>query len=200
MKPLLFLARFISLIATSSCLAATLILTENTLIEVNDLSYDGSDLVVSNCTVTINGPHSFNSLLVHGTMSHSPATNGEPSHLLDLAITHDLVLRNGTIDVSGRGYGPGKGPGAGWSSNTNLNFKVFAEIPPRLQTIRTTYSTRFEWSSTSGFTYQPEISTNLISWKTYGQPQPGTGGPLSINLPEPSNPANQFYRVKVPLP
>jgi len=42
--------------------AATRTITESTLIEAADSSYDGEDLVVTGCVLTVNGDHGFNSL------------------------------------------------------------------------------------------------------------------------------------------
>src|ERR1039458_8906162 len=39
------------------------VITNNTALNPINTSYDGADLVISNCTVTMDGTHSFNSLL-----------------------------------------------------------------------------------------------------------------------------------------
>jgi hypothetical protein len=83
---------------------------------------------------------------------------------------------------------------------TNLDFVVYAEIPPLLRAVHISDATYLEWDSTSGINYQPELSTDLIHWTTYGQPIPGNNSVLKISLPEPFNPARQFFRLKVPLP
>jgi hypothetical protein len=53
--------------------ASAVTFTTNTLISFNDSTYDGQDIVVSNCTVTVDGTHSF--LNVHvlsgGILTHS---------------------------------------------------------------------------------------------------------------------------------
>jgi len=61
---------------------ATVIVT-NTFIAPIDLTYDGTDLVVSNCTVTVDGAHSFNSLAVTngGVITHSYLPNGSSTAL-----------------------------------------------------------------------------------------------------------------------
>jgi len=50
--------------------------TSNTIIDVSDTTYDGADIVVQGCTVTINGAHSFNSVQVlqSGVIRHQAAT------------------------------------------------------------------------------------------------------------------------------
>ena len=71
-----------SLALALSFTAATafgLTFTSNTTIGTGDPTYDGQDLVVSNCTLTVNGAHNFASLLLtNGTvLTHSAAPNGE---------------------------------------------------------------------------------------------------------------------------
>src|SRR5690348_5502245 len=44
--------------------SAATVITTNTAISPINPGYDGTDLVISNCTVTLDGPHSFNSLLI----------------------------------------------------------------------------------------------------------------------------------------
>jgi hypothetical protein len=82
---------------------------------------------------------------------------------------------------------------------TNVNFTVYAELPPRITVNPSTSPWRTQWWSTTGFTYQPQISSNLVDWADYGQPQPGTGGLLYINLPALADPSRRFTRIKVPL-
>lgn len=50
-----------------------MVFTANTAISALDASYDGNDIVISNCTVTMDGAHSFNSVLVGagGVLTHS---------------------------------------------------------------------------------------------------------------------------------
>jgi hypothetical protein len=52
--------------------------TGDTYIGVNDTTFDGMDIGVSNCTLTIDGPHSFVSvqLLTGGVITHTFAANG----------------------------------------------------------------------------------------------------------------------------
>lgn len=70
----LFCAFFLSAIAA----AQTSVITNNTAIGALNASYDGTDIVVSNCTVTVDGAHSFNSLLVGagGVLTHSASSSG----------------------------------------------------------------------------------------------------------------------------
>ena len=89
--------------------------TENTLIDANDLTYDGQDIVIDGCTLTVNGKHTFNSLelMNEAVVTHSPAPNGEIDHRLDLQIEMDVVIPAGCgIVASGKGYKPGSGRGS----------------------------------------------------------------------------------------
>jgi len=47
--------------------------TNDTAIGVGNTNYDGTDIIVTNCTVTVDGPHAFSSLLVAagGVLTHS---------------------------------------------------------------------------------------------------------------------------------
>ncbi len=85
------------------------IISQNQTIAENDLTYDGADLIVSNATVTINGRHAFNSLLLtnKAVVTHAPCTLTE-THKLDLVVTNKLMVdATSQIDVSRQGYRPG---------------------------------------------------------------------------------------------
>ena len=92
--------------------------TTDTTINSGDAAYDGQDIVVSGCTLTVNGLHSFNSLQIisAGILTHTAAANGQPANKVNLTIAHDvLVDRTSRIDVSIKGYNavyPGPGAGA----------------------------------------------------------------------------------------
>ena len=53
--------------------------TSDTAIGVYDTNYDGMDVVVTNCTLTVDGPHSFASLqlLSGGNLTHTFSSNGQ---------------------------------------------------------------------------------------------------------------------------
>ena len=99
--------------------ASPVTLTTNTTLAPGDTTYAGASLIVSNCTLTVDGAHSFDTLLLKNgaVLTHSPVPAGEVNHQLDLTITNDLTV-DGTsrIDVDAKGYGPVAGPGAGISS------------------------------------------------------------------------------------
>src|SRR5262245_22753921 len=62
--------------AMTSAFAATF--TSDTVIGVLNTNYDSADIIVSNCVVTIDGPHSFGSLRIRngGVVTHTQVTNG----------------------------------------------------------------------------------------------------------------------------
>jgi len=74
--------------------------TNGTTISVGNTNYDGTDIVVSNCTVTVDGPHAFSSLLVAGggVLTHSFSPAGVISNLL--AVVDESQVLNGTNPVT----------------------------------------------------------------------------------------------------
>jgi hypothetical protein len=73
------------------------------------MSYEGQDIVVSNATLTINGPHSFSSVLLtnNAVLTHSACTTND-THRLDLTVSHEMVVSpDSRIGVTGKGYLPG---------------------------------------------------------------------------------------------
>ena len=92
------------------------VFTNNTTIGVGDVTYDGQAIVANNCTLTVNGQHTFASLwLTDGAvLTHSPAPAGEADNRLDLAIVGDLKIdATSRVDANARGYGSAAGPGIG---------------------------------------------------------------------------------------
>ena len=77
------LSALVGLLALGLCTweagAATYTFVSDTSIAVGNTTYDGQDIVVSNCTLTVDGAHPFNSLRLTNTavLTHSPAPNGE---------------------------------------------------------------------------------------------------------------------------
>jgi len=91
-------------LSTTAALATTF--ATNATIAAGNTTYDGQPIIVSNCTLTVNGPHSFASLQVisNAVLTHSAAPNGEASNLLSLTIAGNLgVDSSSEIDVSGLG-------------------------------------------------------------------------------------------------
>jgi len=62
-------------------MSAAVFFTTNTDINPLNTSYDGQDIVISNCAVTVDGPHTFSSVTVatNGTLMHTFCPNGELS-------------------------------------------------------------------------------------------------------------------------
>ncbi|MCS6776260.1 MAG: hypothetical protein NZ557_06940, partial [Chthonomonadaceae bacterium] len=91
--------------------------TTNTVITAGNRSYENFAVRVRGCTVTIEGEHTFHSLVVErfGMITHPPGVAG-----LHITVTNDLeVTRDGLIDLTGCGYGPGMGPGGGDVTTSN---------------------------------------------------------------------------------
>ncbi|MGH7942888.1 MAG: hypothetical protein ACREFR_17660 [Limisphaerales bacterium] len=59
--------------------ASAMVFTEDTYIGPADTSYDGQDIVVLDCALTVDGPHTFSSLVLaaNAILTHSASTNGE---------------------------------------------------------------------------------------------------------------------------
>ncbi len=79
-------------------LAATF--TTNTDIAATNMAYDGMDIIITNCTVTVDGPHSFNSLHVEtgGVLTHSFVASGVVSNVL--VVTNESHVLTGTNAVA----------------------------------------------------------------------------------------------------
>jgi hypothetical protein len=88
---------------------AAVTFTTNSLIDRANLAYEGQDIAVQGCTLTVNGPHGFNSIsLVSGAVLTHQATTPTQEYSLTLTVTNTLLVdKTSRIDVSGRGYLPG---------------------------------------------------------------------------------------------
>ena len=90
--------------------------TSNAAISVGNTTYDGQDIIVQGCTLTVDGQHAFASLQVTngGVLSHSSAPNGEANNRVGLTIVGNAsVDATSSINAAGLGYAANKGPGAG---------------------------------------------------------------------------------------
>ena len=100
--------------------AEYIVLTAGTLIACDDTTYDGADVVIDGCTVTIDCEHAFNSLHIVNSaeVCHSPTqTQG-----LHLVVANDVVISSDSqLSADGAGYGPAAGPGAGQSIGGQTN-------------------------------------------------------------------------------
>jgi len=74
--------------------------TNDTTINANDTNYEGADIIVTNCTVTVDGPHAFSSLIVAagGVLTHSFSPDGVISNLL--SVVDEAQTLNGTNPVT----------------------------------------------------------------------------------------------------
>jgi hypothetical protein len=89
--------------------AGAITFTNDTAIGFNNTNYDGADLVVTNCTLTVDGLHSFASLQVvnGGTLTHTFAANGTLQNRRTitneqqvLSVTNVATLSNASVVVS----------------------------------------------------------------------------------------------------
>jgi len=79
---------------------ATVISTD-TAISAIDGSYDGTDLVISNCTVSLDGAHSFNSLLLTngGVLTHSYFTNASASFAVGVTDEPQILIGTNAVTL-----------------------------------------------------------------------------------------------------
>jgi hypothetical protein len=85
---------FLSCLFALSVSATTF--TNNAVIGHANTNYDGADVVVSNCTLTVDGPHTFNNVWVTpgGTLTYTYASNGAQTN--QLSVTNEPQTLNGT--------------------------------------------------------------------------------------------------------
>lgn len=74
--------------------AEVITFTTDATITADVMTYDGQGIIVSNCTLSVDGPHRFASLLLTNgaVLTHSPAPGGETNNRLELTISGDVVL------------------------------------------------------------------------------------------------------------
>ena len=114
-RPILIVA-----LALSTMMAGAEVFTSNTTIGVGDVTYDGQPIVVSNCTLTVNGPHSFASLLLASNAVLTHDRMGQPFRINVLSSA--VVGTGASINVDGAGYignSTNLGPGIGGVSSIN---------------------------------------------------------------------------------
>ena len=100
------LAFLLLLLLSLSIRAATF--TTNALITEADTSFDGQDIVIDGATLTVDGRHYFNSLLLTNgaVLTHSSCTASE-THKLDLVVSNEVVVStNSRIDTGESRYAP----------------------------------------------------------------------------------------------
>src|SRR5215470_12567719 len=98
MKALLLPVAF-ALTLPLTCASAVLF-TNDTLIRFDNTNYDGLDISLTNCTVTIDGVHGFASvqILKAGKLTHDIGTNGVLENRI--SVTNEFHEMNGTNPVS----------------------------------------------------------------------------------------------------
>lgn len=91
-------------------------LSNSTTIAAGDATYDGQNLTIDACSVTMNGAHSFTGLqLINGAvLTHSPASAGQADFKVDLSVSGNVLIDSSSkVDAEGKGYAADAGPGAG---------------------------------------------------------------------------------------
>ncbi|HEV2320239.1 MAG TPA: hypothetical protein VGV18_10845, partial [Verrucomicrobiae bacterium] len=148
--------------------ASGMVFTENTVIGPQDTNYDGQDIVILDCTVTVDGPHTFSSLVLaaNGVLTHSFSANGllpitlsvtNASYMLsgttpDVLANPDILLPLLVTDTNGDLYTNG------------------ADYLVINQTNGTYISTEVERTGTSSI---PDGGTVLVSYSYYGSVSAG---------------------------
>jgi len=108
-------------------LAQVHIFTTDTLIADGDTTWDGYDIVVQGCTVTINGAHAFNSVTIErnasnlpGIVTHAAGFSNGTVNGMHLTVAGDVLIQGSDgalvaslLTATARGFGPHTGPGAG---------------------------------------------------------------------------------------
>ncbi|HUD45612.1 MAG TPA: hypothetical protein VMR33_02225, partial [Candidatus Baltobacteraceae bacterium] len=83
--------------------------TSSTIIVATNTAYDGENIVIDGCTLTVDGTHTFNSIsLSNGAvLTHQPATAVQTFSLVLTVTNNVFVDSTSSINVSGCGYLPG---------------------------------------------------------------------------------------------
>ncbi len=156
------------LLALAPALLRAATFSTDTIIGVGNATYDGQDIVVSGCTLTVNGPHSFNSLQVisSGILTHTAAASGQPNNQVNLTIAHDMLV-DGTsrIDVSAKGYNAAyPGPGAGVTGTSGGDWGSGGDMariaPPGRKAVALTVQLRSRWTGAVPADHVPPIQAS----------------------------------------
>ena len=95
--PLFCRLSFILIVTITLALRASAeVFTEDAEIGPLDTNYDGQDIVILDCTVTVDGPHTFSSLVLaaNGVLTHSFSANGQLSVAIN--VTNASFVLSGT--------------------------------------------------------------------------------------------------------
>jgi hypothetical protein len=92
---------------------ANVIFTSDVTISETNTTYDGQDILIDNATITIDGPHPFDSVhLVNGAVLTHTVNTATQTYKLDLTVADEVIVdATSQIDVSGKGYLPGRTTG-----------------------------------------------------------------------------------------
>ncbi|MEJ5296677.1 MAG: putative Ig domain-containing protein [Armatimonadota bacterium] len=121
------LAAFLSAWFFSPATAQPVVFTTDSFISASDSSFEGRDIIVRGCAVTIDGQHTFSSLAIErgpsnqpGVVTHTAAYSGSGVNGLSLIITGDMTIQGADgslvasrLDVAGGGSPSATGRGAG---------------------------------------------------------------------------------------
>ena len=94
----------------------TTVFTTNVTIDTTNLAFDGQNIILSNCILTVVGPHEFNSLdiISNATVTCPAASTGQTNNRIDLTISGSVVVdTTSRISADGLGYSAGGGAGSG---------------------------------------------------------------------------------------
>src|SRR5712691_1862105 len=80
--------------------ASAAVFTNDTMLNPANTNYDGQAIIISNCTLTVDGPHSFASVLVGsgGVLTHSFVPGGTIN--LTTPVTDEPQILSGTNAVT----------------------------------------------------------------------------------------------------
>ncbi len=105
----LYLATVVPCLLLIAVSASAVVFTSDTFIGAADPSVDGQDVVVTNCALTVNGVHGFNSLQIQngGVLTHSAFTNGPLQIIFSvtgesqvMSATNPATLVNTNVDTN----------------------------------------------------------------------------------------------------
>jgi hypothetical protein len=101
---------------------AQTVFTTNTTISDSNFSFDGQDIIIRGCTVTINGAHAFNSIIIEkngftaGVLTHGQAFSNGSIEGVHLTVNNNFQINaDCSINIAGKGHPSATGPAAGLS-------------------------------------------------------------------------------------
>ena len=181
-------AAVLMLVATlaGSVSAQTITFTNNSVLNSFDTNYDGFEIVVSNCTLTVDGPHSFSNLLVAagGTLTHTFSSSGTVS--VQRSFTDEAQILNDTNAVTFLNTGTLVTPDVTDTGKTVtytnvLDYTFTSPGGGLIQLQRTTTSTIPD-GGTVLVSYTVSVSTAAgLNLSVTGDVQVAVGGAINVN-------------------